>query len=92
MARILNEAGNQLLDERSYILLDEQPDVNPPTTTHPTVWRATSGLSEFNTRSAYNIVDPSGNFLVDPAGVLIVDTGVTEAITPVTIWQEDDSL
>lgn len=90
MARIHNEAGNQLLDEAGNVLLDEQPV--PAPTNHPSIWRPTNGLSEFGNRSADNIVDPSGVFLVDPSGVFIIDTGVTETLIPSTIWEENDSI
>jgi hypothetical protein len=92
MARLLDESGNQLLDERSYILLDEQPEPHPVVITPRTKWRPTNGLSEFGGSSANNIVDPSGNFLVDPSGVFIVDTGVTETLIPRTVWEEDDTI
>jgi hypothetical protein len=57
-----------------------------------TVWRATNGLTEFNSGDTYNIDDPSSVFLVDPSGVFIVDTGVTATLIPSTAWAEDDSL
>lgn len=57
-----------------------------------TIWRDTSGLSEYGGSGQNFIVDPSGTFLVDPSGTFIVDTGVTSTLIPSTIWQEIDNV
>lgn len=57
-----------------------------------TQWRPQDGLSEFSNTGVNNIVDNLGVFLVDPSGVFIVDTGVSETLIPGTEWTEDDSL
>lgn len=56
------------------------------------IWRTTSGLND-NVYTGLNfIVDPSGNFLVDPSANYIIDTGVAMPGTPVSVWEEDDSV
>lgn len=55
-----------------------------------TVWRDTSGLTDYGFDGPYNIDDNTGTFLVDPSAVFIVDTGVTANGVPQTIWSEDD--
>lgn len=92
MARILDEAGDQILDERGYILLDEQPDTPTPGTTTATVWRATNGLSDFGSTSPSNIVDTLGDFLVDSLGIFVVDTGIINTLIPPTVWEEDNTV
>lgn len=54
-----------------------------------TVWQG-QDQAEYSNDGVYNIVDSLGNFLVDPSGVFIVDTGVIFTLFPVTIWSEDD--
>ncbi len=53
-----------------------------------TVWRDTSGLSEYTSEGANDIVDTSSNNLVDPSGNQIVDTGVVQTMIPATEWEE----
>lgn len=57
-----------------------------------TVYRDTSGLTEYSGEGVNNIVDTLGNFLVDTGGNQIVDTGVVATLIPSTIWEEDNSL
>lgn len=57
-----------------------------------TIWQPTNGLSELSNGGVYNIVDTVVNFLVDPSGVFIVDTGVINTLIPATEWAEDDSV
>lgn len=58
-----------------------------------TVWQATDGLSEFSSvEGIFNIDDNLGDLLVDPSGVFIVDTGVLQFKTPVSLWSENDAL
>jgi hypothetical protein len=57
-----------------------------------TVYRDTSGLTEFSSESPNDIVDTLGNDLVDPSGNQIVDTGVIATLIPATAWTEDDSV
>lgn len=55
-----------------------------------TVWQPTSGNGEYSFLGVYNIDDPSGNLLVDPSAVQIVDTGVIFTQIPSSIWAEND--
>ncbi len=57
-----------------------------------TQWQPTDGLSDFDNGGVYGIDDPSGDLLVDPSGVFIVDTGVIQTYIPATEWAEDDSI
>jgi len=57
-----------------------------------TTWRDTSGLVEYDSEGANDIVDILGNNLVDTSGNQIVDTGVLAILIPSTEWVEDDSL
>lgn len=57
-----------------------------------TTWQATDGLTEFSNGSIFNIADPSGDTLVDPSGVFIVDTGVIANLIPSTAWAENDAV
>lgn len=57
-----------------------------------TVWRDTSGLSEFSNGGVFNIDDNLSQLLIDPSGVFIVDTGVISTPIPQTEWEEDNSI
>lgn len=57
-----------------------------------TVWQPTDGLSEFGNETPNNIVDNLSNYLVDPSGNFIVDTGVIQTLIPSTIWEENDAI
>lgn len=57
-----------------------------------TVWRDTNGLSEYTFTGVDNIVDNLADFLIDPLGVFIVDTGVAATLIPQTEWEEDNSV
>lgn len=57
-----------------------------------TIWRDTSGLTEYSSDGPNNIVDTLGNLLVDPSGNFVVDTSVVATLIPATVWEEDDSI
>lgn len=56
-----------------------------------TIYRDTSGLTEYNNIGTNYIVDTLDNNVADPSGNLIVDTGVVATPIPATVWEEDDS-
>lgn len=55
------------------------------------IWQPTTGNGEYSLTGVNNIDDASGNLLVDPSSVQIVDTGVTFTQIPSSIWTENDS-
>lgn len=63
-----------------------------PTNVPQTEWRATNGLVDYDSEDPNNIVDINGNFLVDPFGNYVVDTGVIATTIPATVWEEDDGV
>lgn len=56
------------------------------------VWQPTSGNGEYSLTGVSNIDDSSGNLLVDPSAVQIVDTGVSFTQIPTSIWTENNGL
>ena len=55
------------------------------------VWRETSGNYEYHNVGIRYIIDTIGDFLVDPSGNHIIDTGIEMRIYPASTWREDDS-
>lgn len=61
--------------------------VNTPVT----IWRDTSGLTDYSTEGSSYITDTADFYLVDPSGFYITDTGVIATTIPKTVWEEDES-
>ncbi len=55
-----------------------------------TVWKPVDGYGDYTSTGVDNIVDTSGYYLVDQAGVFIVDTGLTFTGIPATVWSSND--
>lgn len=55
-----------------------------------TLWQPSNGNGEYSVSGVYNIVDTIADYLVDPLGDFIVDTGLLFNRMPTTVWSEDD--
>lgn len=55
-----------------------------------TIWKPTNGQGDYIDVGVIDIVDSSGNLLVDPSGNNIVSTGQDFTQIPNTIWINSD--
>lgn len=80
---IIIEVRKRPIRGRFYLNMDNTP---------VTIWRTPDGLNDNQYTGITYIIDTIGDFLVDPQGDNVIDTGVNMVMTPVTIWKTDNGI